>query len=484
MKKSLTIILAVLILAILLVLLRFTSASSKAPASDETEASTLASPASTTKAEKIELLSLEQGDIASIDIVADNSTLTLIPNGENWTIQGYEDYSLDQTSINYRVKQMTKVTASRSIENADLKEYGLDQPSKVVTYHMKDGSTKVLSLGNLSLDETNIYVMLDSNPTTVYFVTAILNNSIKGNVNDYRVTELDNYDSASIYDLTISGSEFPNISLNYSESQNGYYTVYNISTDEFTNATAHIENVEALIKALPNFKAENFVADHVTDLSLYGLDQPILHLTASYYDPKATSDNSKSSSSKPEIIGQVDYIWGNILDNGEIAFMKTGDSTIYSMDASFLDELKEVAKPFKLVDKYIAIPNISDVSSIEVDYQNTKYQMTVDNTNDKYTLNGKEVDTSSFKALYRKMIAITADITLDESVSDAPPEITITYNLTDGTKEQAVFTNSSRNQYYQSYIYGTMLVGVTKTQLNNVKTALDTVASGEKLADK
>lgn len=479
MKKSLTIILAILVLAILLILLRFTSASNKAASTDEIEASTLASPASTDATESIELLNLDQADIASIDIAADHSTLTFTPNGEDWAIKGYEDYSLDQASINYRVKQITRVTTSRSIENADLKEYGLDKPSKVVTYHMKDGSTKVLSLGNLSLDETNIYIMIDSQPTTVYFVTAILNNSIKGNIDDYRVTELDNYESASIYNLNISGSEFPNISLNYSEAQNGYFTVYNLSTDEFTNATAHFEGVEALTKAFPSFKAENFVADHVTDLSPYGLDQPILHLTASYYDPNATS-----SSSTPEVIGQVDYIWGNTLDNGEIAFMKTGDSTVYSMDASFLDGLKEASKPFKLVDKYIAIPNISDVSSIEVDFQNTKYQMTVDDANKKYTLNEKEVDMDSFKALYRKLIAITADITLDEASSDIAPQITITYTLTDGTKQQAVFTNSNSNQYYQSSIYGTMLVGVTKTQLNNVKTALDTVTAGEKLEDK
>lgn len=485
MKKSITIILAILTLCILLVILWFTTTQNKTK--DTSAASSSPATESTLEAASIEVLSLEQANIDSIDVTADENTLTYIAGKENWSLKGYEDLSLDQSELNSKAGALIKITASRSISNANLAEYGLDHPAKTATYHLKDGSTKVLSVGNLSLDNSNVYIMLDSEPTTVYLTSSSLNEYMISDINAYRKKELENYESASIHDLTISGSAFDTLSLKLSKKQNDHYTSYDLSTDTLKDVTTNTNKVEELTKALPSFTVSHFVADHVTDLSAYGLDHPVLHLIINYYDPQAanaspnpSASDSPSPSASPnlDIIGQVDYIWGKTLDNGEIAFMKTGDTSVYSMDANFLEDLKKAATPFNLMDKFIAIPNIADVKSINIDFEGTKYELTCDDKNEKYQLDHQDVDQDNFKALYRNLIGITADIVLDEKNNITSPVITINYHLNDGSTVTGEFADSTNNQYYQSTL-NNVLVGVTKTKLKAVKTALDDVKAGK-----
>lgn len=494
MKKSLTIILAILTLGVLLVVLWFTSFQNKdtTTKADSPETTSQTAPAASAdptsaEAETIPVLSIEQANIDSIDVTAGENSLTYVAGDENWTLKGYEDYALDQSGLNYKAKQLTNVTATRSIENASLAEYGLDQPAKVATYHLKDGSTKVLSLGNLSLDSASVYVMVEDQPTTVYVVPALLNNCMISDIDSYRNKELENYDSAAIHDLTITGSAFDNIEITLSATQNGYYTAYDLSTDDFKNVAANSNSFDDLKAALPSFKVGNFVADNVTDLSAYGLDQPVLHLIINYYDPNATTTAANASPATTEvptydIIGQVDYIWGNTLDNGEIAFMKTGDTSVYSMDASFLADLKEAAKPFKLTNKFIELANIANVSSVDITLEDSKYHLTVDKANENYTIDNQTVDKDNFKTLYQSLIGIRADIMLDEKSSETTPVATITYTMNDGSTKTATFFNSTNNQYYQTYLNDVMLVGVTKTQLNTLKTNLTDVKAGKTLA--
>ncbi len=485
MKKTLTITLASLTLVGLLGVLWFTT--SKDTQTTEAESTTVentapeeASNEKESKPETTPLIALTAADVSKIEVSVGENTLNYISGSENWSLEGYEDYSLDQTGLNYKAKVMLQVDGLRTIENPDLAEYGLDKPSKKATYHLKDGSTITLSLGNLSLDYVSVYAMLDSDPSKVYILNSMVYNCMIGDIESYRTKELESYDAANIYDIRISGSDFPNIYVALSDEQNGYSNSYDLVTDSL-NMMANTYSVEQLKTALPVFSVSEFVADEVTDLSTYGLDQPILHLTMNYFDPLTAA--SVASPAEFDIAGQVDYIWGNTLENGNIAFMKVGDTSVYSMDPDFLTSLKEYANPFYLASKYIAMPNIKNVTAIDVAFDDASYHMTVDETNQKYTLGGKEMEKSLFKKLYRNIASISAEIELTEVSSDTTPVATITYTLADGTTKVATLTPSTNNQYYQTYLEDVLLVGITKTQLNSLKDTLKAAAAGEEFND-
>ena len=157
--------------------------------------------------------------------------------------------------------------------------------------------------------------------------------------------------------------------------------------------------------------------------------------------------------------------------------MRTGESSVYSMDASFLSTFKEVATPFNLSSKFIELPNINDVKAIDVAYADATYHLDVDEANTKYALNNKSIEKDAFKALYRSVIGIYAEIEVDEKSTDTTPEVTITYTMHDGSTQVATFMEATSNQYYQTVLNGSMIVGCSKTQLSNLKTTLDKALS-------
>lgn len=487
MKKTLTITLATLTLAALLVLLWFTTSKNNEPAevdstttattdSAQTEINTAETEATTTP-----IVALEASEVSHIDVTVGSNTLKYVWAGENWSLEGYEDYAIDQSGLNYKAKVMLEVNALRTIKDANLSEYGLDAPSKKTTYYLADGSTITLSLGNLSLDYVSVYAMLDSDPSTVYVVDSMVYNCMIGDIESYRTKELESYDPANIYDMRIGGNEFENIYLKLSEEQNGYTTSFDLVTDTLKNSSANTYSVEQLKTTLPSFTVNEFVSDDVSDLSVYGLDDPILHLTMRYFDPVTAAKTANTADF--DIVGEVDYIWGNTLENGTIAFMKVGDSSIYSMDASFLTTFKEYAKPFYLASKYIAMPHINNITAIDVAFDDATYHMTVDEANQKYTLDEQDMEKSIFKKLYRNIVSLNAEIELEEKSNDTTPIATITYTFTDNTTKVITLTPSTNNQYYQTYLDDVLLVGVTKTQLDSLKDTLKKAATGEEFND-
>ncbi|MBP3888463.1 MAG: DUF4340 domain-containing protein [Cellulosilyticum sp.] len=492
MKKTLTITLATLTLAGLLGLLWFTTSRNSKPAkidsttvTDTTQTGTSTptetKPETSTETVRTPIVSLNSDEVSHIEVTVGSNTLSYTLGEENCSIKGYEDYALDQSGLNYRTNKLLNIEGIRTIKDANLAEYGLDAPSKKATYHLKDGSTITLSLGNLSLDHISVYAMLDSDSSTVYVIDSLVYNCMIGDIDTYRTKELESYNSANIYDITIGGSQFENIYLKLSAEQNGYTNSYDLVTDDIKNALANSYSVEQLKTALPVLAVSEFVADDVTDLSVYGLDQPILHLTMNYFDP--TTATSMASPADFDIVGQVDYIWGNTLENGNIAFMKVGDTSVYSMDSSFLTTFKEYATPFYLVSKYVAMPNIKNVTAIDVTFDDATYHMTVDETNESYTLNNKDMEKSLFKKLYRNVASVSAEIKLEEASTNTTTVATITYTLADGTSKVATFVPSTNDQYYQTYLEDVLLVGVTKTQLNNLKETLKAAAAGEEFND-
>jgi len=474
MKKSVKLILAVLILVVLIVVLMFTNnkKSEEDPASSETNSS-IESDSSIATSEDIPVLNLTVDDITSVTVEVAGETLTYIPGEENWSIQSYEEYDVDQSSLNYKAKTLLTLSASRKLEATDLSEYGLDNPVKTATYALKDGSSIKLLIGNFTLDKGNLYAMLESDPSTVYMTPSIIYNCMESNISAFRSTELETPESESISRINISGTEFASMTIGISDKQNGIVTSYDLTTDTLDHIDVSNNSFDKLVNALPDFTVDSFVADDVTDLSAYGLDKPKLHLIIDFYDSSATLEEGEF----PAITTTLDFIWGNELEDGKIAFMRTGENSVYAMDASFLTTFKEVATPFNLSSKFIELPNISDVKAIDIAYADATYHIDLDEASASYALNNKSIEKDAFKALYRSVIGIYAEIELEDKSEETTPEVTITYTMQDGSTRAAIFTKATSNQYYQTVLHGNMIVGCSKTQLSNLKQALDEALS-------
>lgn len=283
------------------------------------------------------------------------------------------------------------------------------------------------------------------------------------------VNEAEKPETESMSNIKISGTDFKNIEIGMSKEQNGIITAYELTTDDFDHVSVSNNSFDKFINSLPDFKIQDLVAENVTDLSTYGLDKPSLHLVIDFYNPNAETAEGEL----PKTTSTLDFIWGNLLENGKITFMRTGETTVYAMDSSFMETFKELATPFYLSSKYIELTNVADVKAVDINYSGQLYHLDIDEEKASYSINNNPLEKDAFKALYRSIIGIYAETELEKSGSEGTADITITYTLKDGTTTEAVFTQSADGLYYETLLNGKMPVGCTNAQLESLKSALD-----------
>jgi len=482
MKKTITLISAIVVLALLIVALKFM------PKGTENAAVPTEPAAATTEEEKIEVVNYTINDVNTVTIYDGTNNITYLPpttEDGSWTIQDHDDFKSNAQTLNYRLKQSIAVYAVQKLTPSDLSEYGLDKPSKSVTYALKDGSSKKLLIGNATLDGANVYALIEEEPTTVYVISKAYDNCIIADLSTFSDSTLSDFntDDFSVLSMNFSGKDFSPVDIHLGSNQNGILASYNFTTDEYDDVPASPGATEAIKAAFPSFKKiENYVTSEASSLSEYGLDDPSFHMVINYSIQDENKDAETTTTTTS--VETLDLTFGNQLEGSQVAFI-IGDNTnnIYSMDGSFIGKIKELITPFALCSKFIAIPSISDVKAIDITFNenNASYHLDVDQANETYSCNDVNVDSSNFKILYRSLIGISADKQLEEASTDQAPLITLSYTLKDDTKIDATFTASTINQYYETKLYDKLTVGCSKQQFTKLMENLEHAVKGEKI---
>ena len=481
MKKTITLILAVVILALLIVVVKFM------PKNLGDQSLPTDAAASTAEEEKLEVINLAAADLKTVTICDGTNTVTYLPpsteNGD-WIIKDHADFKSSAQTLNYRLKQAISVFATQKLSPTELSEYGLDQPLKTVTYELKDGSTKRLLIGNATLDNTNVYALAESDPTTVYIISKAYDNCIIADLSTFSDSTLSDFnaDDFAVLSMNFSGRDFSPIDIHLGSNQNGILASYNFTTDEYNEVPASPGATEAIKAAFPSFKKiENYVASGASAFSEYGLDNPSFHMVINY---TVQDDTKEADTDANTVIETLDLTFGNPLEGSQVAFI-VGDNkdNIYSMDGSFIEKIKALITPFALCNKFIAIPSISDVKAVDISFAETNqsYHLDVDQANETYSCNDVNVDSSNFKILYRSLIGVSADKQIEEASADQTPLITLSYTLKDDTKIDAIFTASTINQYYETTLYDKLTVGCSKQQFTKLMENLEHAVKGEKI---
>lgn len=399
-------------------------------------------------ADTIQVISLKAGDIKEIEIADSSSSLIYIPSGDKWSLQDHNEIPIDGEKLNYNCERLLEIKASRQIDATDLQDFGLSTPTQTVTYTLKDGKTVQLLVGTRTPDTANSYVKLNTSDSPIYLISSLISNSFVSQINELRNTQLEQYDAANVTGLTVEGTATTPMSITLSKEKNNLMTNYVLSTDTLHEAAVDGNVFKELAEQLPTLEVTDFIADGVTDLSSYGLDQPRLHLIIEVTETDATTKEASTRT--------LDYIFGDSLDDGKIAFMRTGDKSIYAMKDSFLDPLLEKLDPFKLCYKWIALMPINIVQSIDLHLLEGDYHLDINN--DTYTINDQTVTEEAFKAIYTTLIDIKADYLVTEQsigVNDTP-EVYFVYTLKDGSSKPVNFYH-----YNGQFLLGTLNEAMT-----------------------
>ena len=180
MKKIHTLLLTLIILILLLITLSFIKIGKQ-------QVVTLADKTSSTD-ETIKVIDLTTNDIKEITITDSTESLTYIPKGEEWSIQGYDHLLLDFEKLNNTGKSLIHIEASRQINASTLKDFQLDEPSQTITYTLNNAKVIELLVGTKTPDATSCYVKINTPDSPIYLVSSLTSDSFTSHINDLRVT--------------------------------------------------------------------------------------------------------------------------------------------------------------------------------------------------------------------------------------------------------------------------------------------------------
>ena len=371
----------------------------------------------------ISLLSKQIEDVQSMQVKNKNGGFVIVPKTTaesaasggsthtTYTVQGLEGLPLYETAAENVVKDGFSLVASKNVGSvSSLKDYGLDNPSAEVQVNFKDGTSFDYLLGNEAAGSDGYY-MAGKGSDNVYVVS--VDGGMFNGVKDFVQKELYSLTNAS------SGQETPAIdfislsSPHLGEqltvtSQNNSVTVSDGKQSVLVDDTQY----STLATAISTVTADEVTAIHPTaeQIKQYGLDTPSMTLsfTADKHSHTLKAGNTENG---------MRYIMADSID--AIFGIKEETSSVWA-----------TATLFSLRSKFVQIPNIIDVSGLDVTADDKTYtfekartknasKSTKDSEVYDYTVtcNGKAVTYEpNFQKYYQNIVAVQL---LEEANADS-----------------------------------------------------------------
>lgn len=328
-----------------------------------------------------------------------------------YTVQGLEGLPLYETAAENVVKDGFSLVASKNVGSvSSLTDYGLDKPTAEIQVNFKDGTSFDYLLGNQAAGSDGYY-MAGKDSDNVYVVS--VDEGMFNGTKDFVQKELYSLTNAS------SGQETPAIdSISLSSTHLGeQLSITNKNSSVTVSDGKQALSVDdtqysTLATAISTVTADEVMAIHPTaeQKKQYGLDTPSMTLSF-------TADKQSHTLLAGSTENGTRYIMADHID--AIFGIKEDTASVWS-----------TATLFSLRSKFVQIPNIVDVSGLDVTansktytFEKTRTKNTSKSTTDSevydytVTCNGKAVTYEpNFQKYYQNVVAVQL---LEEANADS-----------------------------------------------------------------
>lgn len=109
------------------------------------------------------LFSLKETDIAQLTIESKNQTLKLEKTTKGWQILAPKVGAADEGTVTFLLNLLATGTSERtlSVEPAQLKDFGLDNPAATLLLRLKNQKTHQVLLGAQTFNQSAVYAQID-----------------------------------------------------------------------------------------------------------------------------------------------------------------------------------------------------------------------------------------------------------------------------------------------------------------------------------
>jgi len=461
------------------------------PPQEEESASSSSSEVS--QASKETVMNREKSEVASISVENSEGNFVLVPNGDGFAIQGYEDGDVNASALSYSADSLLTMDASKNLGSRDdLKSFGLaGEESVSVEIKYQDGSADQLILGNTAAETTGRYVLKDD---TVYIVNGI-NSQLYGSMYGYFNTDLYTIEDRTgettddegnttteklediLYSLKLSGSNFP-------EPIEIEYTTEMLSTYLITSpilADSGSDDFTAIMEALKAPVANSVAAVGLTEeiLERYGLSEPYAKVEFDLNNTQHTMTVSKAD------------------DQGSCYLLLDDRDTVYQVSRDTVSPWADTTL-MELRMSYVWLANIMDVSKLTLtaegdmvysfDIAREKNEEKSTENNPSYDLTirnagGENIDYATcYQPFYKRLIAVTV-VTTDKVEYSGEPVFRVEYSYFEGIEDDVVEFFAVGEDRYAAVVNGTFNGMVRKAELDKVLAMLPDLNANQDLSE-
>ncbi len=377
---------------------------------------------------------LEKEDINKIELsYADPSyerIVCAINNNGRWQIEQPLKANADRKTVDRLIFGAIGKNIHETLkEPGELSEYGLDNPRVTITFHVKAGVPRTLMLGNTVPTGNYVYIKQKSRPDISLVAASIVDNLTKF-VSDLRDRTVIALDRASIRRIRLEYDNGKSILCEGRES--GWALVEPIA------AKADSSAVEKIISELNGLKVSRFVTEEPDDLSVYGLAQPRIKLTASL----------RNEEDMTLLVGSE--------ENGSVYVKIASDKPVFLVNAEIADKLTK--QPSDLRDKIIITFDKSAVEELQLVSPKRLLilQKKTDATEETWEMSGPtkiKVDKKKIDAALQRLNGLKADEFVDDATDItkyglAPPQKQVTIFLKDAETKKLLFGKRVNRSVY------------------------------------
>lgn len=139
------------------------------------------------EAATIYISKVDTDSITAFSYEVNQVTYSFTKNGDSWTYDGDTSINIDADAINTMLDTFSSLTATDEITYDDLSDFGLDNPTDLVTFTTEDGSTSIY-VGNKN-DMLGSYYVMTGEDSKVYLTETSLADKFSKTIEELTATE-------------------------------------------------------------------------------------------------------------------------------------------------------------------------------------------------------------------------------------------------------------------------------------------------------
>lgn len=395
----------------------------------------------------------EKDSITSLSIVSGDEQLLFVLQDDLWILQGEEDYPVDNDKVEEMVAAIASISVSKTVakEADDLGEYGLSEPSYVITAKKADGKEVQLCIGDRMAVDTDYYAKLGDTNAVYILPLATRTKFAVTKQSLFAMPTVPSLSYNQLKEVQVSSKKYQNLHI-ASDDENPYdytgldiYPWYSIGDDRLP---VNLDNT-SYTTLLSNYISYDVMdgVDYGSEAMMqYGLSDPAAVVSIRYTD----SDNKEQ-----ELTMKV----GDMDENGNYYVSFNQEDRVYRMSADTMGD-RLTAQEEDYFSAYVHLINVDELERLTIKTPSIShvYDVTRETSTD---ADGKETttttyskdhvtyeDSTDFNTFYQKVISLKRSDSLTYSdVIKGTPILTITFELKESNAVTAEYYDYDADHY-------------------------------------